>query len=313
MLSKKNGNQISGNLNDFLNSQINVMIKTWCIAIRPKTLPAAAAPVVVGMALAYRDSHFHPVILIATLAAAILIQMGTNLANDVYDFLKGSDTENRLGPVRVTQSGMMTPDQVKKGMSAIFIVAIFFGLYLAWIGGWPIVWIGLASIITGIAYTGGPYPLGYHGWGDAFVFIFFGLIAVSGTYYLQTNTVSPDTFLAGAVMGMISTAILVVNNLRDVNEDIQSKKRTLAVRFGKRFVMTEYLILLTFAYIIPVWMALRWNNHLPLFLTLFSLPIAVQLSISVWTSKGKELNNVLSGTSRFLILYSLLFSLGIIL
>ena len=163
----------------------------WILAARPKTLPAAFSPVILGVALSYHDGIFHSFIFLMTILAAVLIQIGANFANDVYDFQKGTDRDDRLGPIRATQSGLITPEKMKKAMWLIFALAICVGFYLAWIGGWPIVIIGLSSIVAGIAYTGGPYPLGYHGWGDMFVFIFFGLIAVPGTYYLQAGTVTP--------------------------------------------------------------------------------------------------------------------------
>ena len=216
-------------------------MNNWILASRLKTLPAAISPVLVGVSLAIHDGEFKPVIAFMTFLAAVLIQIGANFANDVYDFLKGSDREDRLGPTRATQSGLISPENMKKGMCLVFAMAICVGFYLASIGGWPIVWIGLASIASAIAYTGGPYPLGYHGWGDIFVFIFFGIIAVPGTYYLQSGIVSYDSILLGIPLGALSTAILIVNNLRDADTDIKSDKRTLAVRLGKPFVKIEYI------------------------------------------------------------------------
>ena len=186
-------------------------IKYWILASRPKTLPAAIAPVMLGVALAFHDGISHWNTGLITLIAAMLIQIGTNLANDLFDFLNGTDTSERIGPARVTQSGLLSTTQVKNGMIITFSLALAAGTYLVYIGGWPIVWIGLASIAAGIAYTGGPYPLGYHGWGDIFVIVFFGLIAVPGTYYLQTGMISIESLLVGFSMGTFSTAILVVN------------------------------------------------------------------------------------------------------
>jgi 1,4-dihydroxy-2-naphthoate octaprenyltransferase len=171
----------------------------WILAARPKTLPAAASPVILGTALSYHDGIFHSFILLMTLLAAVLIQIGANFANDVYDYQWGADRDDRLGPKRATQSGLITPEKMKNSMWLIFSLAICVGFYLALIGGWPIVFIGLSSIAAGIAYTGGPYPLGYHGWGDMFVFIFFGLIAVPGTYYLQAGTAPIQNDNGGAV------------------------------------------------------------------------------------------------------------------
>jgi 1,4-dihydroxy-2-naphthoate polyprenyltransferase len=287
------------------------MIKTWLIAFRLKTLLAAISPVLLGLALAFHEDKFYIWVAIATLLAAILLQIGSNLANDVYDFLKGSDTEKRLGPQRVTQSGLLTPTQVKKGMVFIFALAVTIGFYLAYIGGWAIVVIGIASIIAGIIYTGGPYPLGYHGWGDIFVFVFFGLIAVPGTYYLQTSSVTLESIILGIAMGAISTAILIVNNLRDIETDSESSKRTLAVRFGKQFVKTEYHLMMIIAYIVPAILMMYFDFDRKLVLPYFSLPLAIQLSIKIQNTEGKALNKVLTQTAKLLFIYSLLFAFGI--
>ena len=226
-------------------------MKNWFLAARLKTLPAAISPVILGCALAFHDGFFHIFICAMTLLAAVLIQIGANFANDVFDFQKGADRGDRLGPTRVTQTGLISIEKMKKAIWFTFALAICVGFYLTIIGGWPIVWIGLASIAAGIAYTGGPYPLGYHGWGDVFVFIFFGLIAVPGTYYLQTGTVNELSFWMGAVIGMLSTAILVVNNIRDADMDKLSKKNTLAVRFGKKFSKIQYSILMLIPFLMP--------------------------------------------------------------
>jgi 1,4-dihydroxy-2-naphthoate octaprenyltransferase len=248
-----------------------------------------------------------------TILAAVLIQIGANFANDVYDFQKGTDRDDRLGPIRATQSGLITPKKMKKAMWLIFALAICVGFYLAWIGGWPIVIIGLSSIVAGIAYTGGPYPLGYHGWGDMFVFIFFGLIAVPGTYYLQAGTVTPLSIWMGAVMGLLSTAILVVNNLRDAHTDVISGKKTLAVRFGETFSKIQYALLILVPFSLPIYLWWKLENELSLLLTLFSLPIATYLIVQIFTIAGMELNFVLIRTARFLFIFTLLFSLGLIL
>ena len=226
-------------------------MKNWLLAARLKTLPAAISPVILGSALAFHDEAFHVLISMMTLLAAVLIQIGTNFANDIFDFQKGADREDRLGPIRVTQAGLISPKKMKSGMWLIFSLAICVGFYLVNIGGWPIVLIGLASIISGIIYTGGPYPLGYHGWGDLFVFVFFGLFAVSGTYYLQIGEVSFLSILMGMAMGMLANAILVVNNLRDVDADKVSGKKTMAVRFGKLFSKVQYVVLMLIPFLLP--------------------------------------------------------------
>ena len=284
----------------------------WLIAIRIKTLPAAISPVILGTALAFHDGDSNSFILFMTLLAAVLIQIGANFANDVYDFEKGSDRADRLGPQRATQSGLISPADMKKAMWKIFALAIGVGFYLAYVGGWPIVIIGLASIAAGIAYTGGPYPLGYHGFGDIFVFLFFGLIAVPGTYYLQTGSVTEFSLWLGAVMGMLSTAILVVNNLRDRDADIISGKKTLAVRFGETFSKIQFILLVMLPFLLPFHLWRQWNK-MSFLLTLFTLPIAVHLIIQLFNNTGADLNKVLAGTARFLFIFTLLLSAGLII
>ena len=284
----------------------------WVLASRLKTLTAAISPVLVGVSLAIHDGEFQPFIAFMTLLAAVLIQIGANFANDVYDFLNGSDREDRLGPTRATQSGLISPEDMKKGMWLVFSLAICVGFYLASIGGWPIVWIGLASIASAIAYTGGPYPLGYHGWGDVFVFVFFGMIAVPGTYYLQLGFVSYDSILFGIPLGALSTATLIVNNLRDADTDIKSGKRTLAVRFGKTFVKIEYIIMMVVAFATPIYILQFWDE-LSLYIILFLLPISVRLIQSLYNETGVLLNPVLVNTAEFLFHFSILLSIGLIL
>ena len=284
----------------------------WLLAVRVKTLPAAISPVILGTALSYHDGIFYHFIFFMTLLAAVLIQVGANFANDVYDFEKGSDRADRLGPQRATQSGLISPADMKKAMWKIFALAIGVGFYLAYVGGWPIVIIGLASIAAGIAYTGGPYPLGYHGFGDIFVFLFFGLIAVPGTYYLQTGSVTEFSLWLGAVMGMLATAILVVNNLRDRDADIISGKKTLAVRFGKTFSQIQFIMLVLLPFVLPFHLWWQWNK-MSFLLTLFTLPIAVHLIIQLFNNTGADLNKVLAGTARFLFIFTLLLSAGLII
>jgi 1,4-dihydroxy-2-naphthoate octaprenyltransferase len=287
-------------------------MNSWILASRLKTLPAAISPVIVGVSLAVHDSEFHLFTAFMTLLAAILIQIGANFANDVYDFLKGSDREDRLGPIRATQSGLISPENMKKGMWLVFTLAICVGFYLASIGGWPIVCIGLISIASGIAYTGGPYPLGYHGWGDVFVFIFFGIIAVPGTYYLQTGFVSDYSILFGIPLGALSTAILIVNNLRDADTDVKSGKRTLAVRFGKSFVKMEYIVMMILAFAIPIYILQLWDEF-SLYIILFLIPISIRHIQSLYSETGESLNLVLVNTAKFLFHFSILLSIGLIL
>jgi 1,4-dihydroxy-2-naphthoate octaprenyltransferase len=289
-----------------------VRINKWLVAIRPKTLTASISPVIVGLAYAYSLQELNIFVALVTLLSALLIQIGSNFANDVYDFLKGTDNEDRLGPKRATQSGLITPNEMKKAMLLVFTSALLLGCYLAWIGGWVIVAIGTLSIISAIAYTGGPYPLGYHGWGDVFVFMFFGIVAVPGTFFLQTGEVDTNVFLLGAGIGALSTAILVVNNVRDADTDVKTGKKTLAVRFGKSFSKYQYAVLMLIAFGIPVYLA-ETCNIFPLYLPIFLIPVAGKLILQVFFEEGIVLNEVLVKTARLLFLYSIVLSMGFIL
>lgn len=225
--------------------------RAWILATRPRTLTAGAAPVVAGTGFAAADGVFAQLPALAALVGALLIQVATNLANDYYDFVKGGDTGERLGPVRVTQAGILPPGAVFRGMVLTLVLAFLTGVYLVWVGGWPVAAIGLVSMLMGVCYTGGPYPLSYNGLGDVFVFVFFGLVATATTYYVQAGFWSPDAILAGAGLGAMSTAMLVVNNLRDRETDGAAGKRTLAVRFGDRFTVAQYFVCLAGAVAVP--------------------------------------------------------------
>lgn len=225
--------------------------RAWILATRPRTLTAGAAPVVAGTGFAAADGVFAQLPALAALVGALLIQVATNLANDYYDFVKGGDTGERVGPVRVTQAGILPPGAVFRGMVLTLVLAFLTGVYLVWVGGWPVAAIGLVSMLMGVCYTGGPYPLSYNGLGDVFVFVFFGLVATATTYYVQAGFWSPDAILAGAGLGAMSTAMLVVNNLRDRETDGAAGKRTLAVRFGDRFTVAQYFTCLAGAVAVP--------------------------------------------------------------
>ena len=285
--------------------------QTWILASRPKTLPAAAAPVIVGTAMAYADRSFQIGPALACLLAALFLQIGSNLANDVFDYEKGADQGERLGPMRATQAGLLTPEQVKRGMLLVFGIAALLGLYLAFVGGWPILILGVAAIISAIAYTGGPYPLGYHGLGDLFVFIFFGLAAVAGTYYVQALAVTSPVWWMSGSMGLLTVAILVVNNLRDIESDRSVGKRTLAVRWGVSGARLEYVFCLLGAYIIPL--ALWGAGKFPLLslLVFLTLPVALGLVRAIYSDSGRVLNKTLAGTGRLELLYALSFALGL--
>ncbi|ELY44168.1 1,4-dihydroxy-2-naphthoate polyprenyltransferase [Natronorubrum bangense] len=300
--------------------------KAWLLAARPQTLPAAAAPVIVGTALAIYADVFAPLPAAMAFIGATLIQIGTNFANDYYDAIKGADTEDREGFTRVTQAGIIPPEQVKLATIVTFTLAIFSGTYLVYIGGLPILVIGLVSVFCGWAYTGGPYPLGYHGLGDLFVFVFFGIVAVMGTFYVQAvtavepltttipeGTVTLEAFVASLPIAGISTAIIVVNNIRDRETDVEAGKRTLAVRLGYRWSRVEYVALLALAYITPLWFWLAAGFGPSVLLPLVSLPYAAVVTRTVLTrTDGEALNPALEGTGKLLAIYSVLFAVGMI-
>ncbi len=229
----------------------------WIGAARPRTLTAALAPVVVATALAVRDGVFVAPAAAACLGFALLIQIGTNFANDYFDFVKGADTAERVGPKRAVASGWVAPATMKRATISVFAAAFVVGLALLPYGGWPLLGIGLASIACGLAYTGGPYPLGYNGLGDVFVFIFFGLVAVMTTYFVQAGTISTESWIVAVGIGALATNILVVNNYRDVETDAKAGKRTTAVRFGRRFARIQFGLAHAFATAVLVDLARR--------------------------------------------------------
>lgn len=299
-------------MSDEKNQPMN-LIQAWLLASRPKTLPAAAAPVIVGTALAYVDDAFDFWPALAALVAALLLQIGSNAANDLYDFIRGADAGERLGPTRVTQAGILTPRQVRAGMFVIFGITALIGLYLVLHAGWPILIIGVAAIISAIAYTGGPFPLGYHGLGDIFVFIFFGLAATAGTYYVQVGSVSPLAWWLAISLGLLIVAILVVNNLRDIESDRLAGKRTLAVRLGQKGTRLEYICCLFGAYAIPftVWAL----DIMPVFglLVYITIPLAWRCVRAIYQDSGRALNKTLAATGQLSLMFALSFSLGLIM
>lgn len=280
-------------------------VSAWILAARPRTLTAAWAPVVVGVATAAREGTFVALPAAAAFLGATLIQIGTNFANDYYDFIKGADTEHRLGPTRATQAGLITPAAMFRGMLLTFAAAFLVGSYLVWVGGWPIVFIGLLSLLCGWAYTGGPYPLGYNGLGDVFVFLFFGLAAVMGTHWVQAASWSWTALAASVPVGALATAIIAVNNLRDAETDVLAGKRTLAVRFGRRFVQLEYTTLLAVAAASAVGFAV-WERDAWHLLPLAVTPLSIRPLRSVWTESGRPLNRTLGATAGLLAVYGAL-------
>jgi 1,4-dihydroxy-2-naphthoate octaprenyltransferase len=283
---------------------------TWVLAARPKTLYAAIAPVIVGSAVAFHDGVFRVGPALAALLGAIFIQIGTNFANDVADFQRGADTSERLGPVRVTQAGLLTSQQVLKGMWVAFGIAGLMGVYLFFTAGWPVLVIGALSVVAGIAYTAGPLPLAYYGLGDVAVFLFFGVAAVGGTYFVQAETITTPVIWSAVPMGLLSTAILVVNNLRDIATDKKAGKYTLAVRIGRRWTQIQYTLLLFVAYMVPI--VLWWQNWSSpwVLLTWLSLPLAISLIRRILADRGAALNRSLAGTGQLELVFGLLFALG---
>jgi 1,4-dihydroxy-2-naphthoate polyprenyltransferase len=287
--------------------------QTWWLAIRPRTLPAAAAGVITGSALALHDHAFRPLPALAALLVALLLQVGSNLANDVFDYERGADSARRHGPLRVTQSGLLIPAQVKAGMAVVFALAGLLGLYLTFVAGWGVLLVGLAAILSAITYTGGPFPLGYYGLGDLFVFLFFGLACVTGTYFVQAGRVSPAAWGMALPVGLIIVGILVVNNLRDLETDRLAGKHTLAVLLGGRFAKGEYLVCLLVAFLcMPTLCAfglLPWGA----LLCWLSLPLAWKVIRVVFRQKGPALNAALGGTGLLALAFSGLFLVGMLL
>lgn len=292
-------------------------LSIWILAARPKTLWASVAPVIVGTAVAFRDGLTHWPSAIAALFAAVLIQIGTNFANDLFDHQRGADTPDRLGPLRVTQAGLATPGQVRTAMIVVLGLALLIGIYLVVRGGWPIVVIGLVSIAAAILYTGGPYPFGYYGWGDLFVFIFFGPVAVVGTYYVQAHGVTPTVWWASVPMGTLATAILVVNNMRDIATDQRAGKRTMAVRLGRFGSIGEYTLMLFVAALVPVIMVVMRLSGLWLLCASVIIAVFIPLLLKALRTQtgpmktGTILNDLLAKTARVKLVYALAFSVGI--
>jgi 1,4-dihydroxy-2-naphthoate polyprenyltransferase len=290
--------------------------RAWLLACRPATLTAAVVPVLVGLAVAAPTAHERRQAMpklpaLAALLGAILLQIITNLVNDVADHAKGADTAERLGPTRATQSGLLTPRQMWTGVGVCVALALGIGLYLTAFAGWPIIAIGVASILAGVSYTAGPWPLGYHGLGDLFVFVFFGVVAVCGTGFVELGVVPALAWLASVPVGAIATAVLVVNNVRDRATDAVAGKRTLAVRLGRRAAVAEYALLLLAAYVTPWVVMVLFDRSASVLLPLLSLPVAARLLHTLATCEGRALNACLTGTAKLLLLHGGLFALGL--
>ncbi|PSP78473.1 1,4-dihydroxy-2-naphthoate polyprenyltransferase [Halobacteriales archaeon QS_1_68_20] len=302
--------------------------EAWLVAARPHTLPASVAPVLVGTGLAVHEGVFAPDPALAALVGAMLLQVGANLANDYYDAVKGVDSEDSPGYTRVTQAGLLPPEHVKAAMAACFGLALLVGHYVVAVGGLPIMVVGLAGIVSGVAYGGGPYPLGSNGLGDLFVFVFFGVVAVVGTFYVQAAsqavaavpvTVPPGTVTAEAVVASLAPAgivtnVLVVNNVRDLEADRRAGKHTLAVYLGYRGSRAEYVANLALAYLLPIVLWQRFGFDLLVLLPLVTLPYAAVVTRTVLTRTDEDaLNPALERTGKLLAAHSTLFALGTVL
>ncbi|WP_408956168.1 1,4-dihydroxy-2-naphthoate polyprenyltransferase [Natroniella sp. ANB-PHB2] len=298
-----------------INQQVDdvTKVQAWIMAARVPTLPAAIVPVLVGTAAAMRYGYLNLSATIVALLVTLLIQIGTNLTNDLYDFKKGTDTEERLGPIRVTQAGLLSIKEVTIGIWISFGLALLASFYLIQIGGWPIFVISILSIISGVLYTAGPWPLGYHGLGDLFVFIFFGLVAVMGTFYLHTGSINLFSFYVSLPVAFLVTDIIVVNNLRDIKTDRKANKKTLAVRLGRQKTCIQFVFFVVGAYLIPI---LFWVNGILttnfFWFPFLTLPLGGRLTKEVFQETGRALNLTLKGTGKLHLIFGLLFAISLL-
>ena len=288
-------------------------LSLWVQASRPKTLTAAAAPVLMGIALAVFRDTYAPLPAAAALLGAFLIQIGTNFANDYYDFVRGGDTEGRVGPTRVTQAGLLAPEAVRRAAFVTFGLAVLLGVYLVVVGGVPILVIGVLSVLSGWAYTGGPFPLAYNGLGDVFVWVFFGPVAVAGTYWVQALEMRPELLLAGFGVGALNTAILAANNLRDLDTDRATGKRTVPVLLGRGAGRIEYVMLILIALaVVPAGVRVYGWSPACLFAWLALLPLLPAVRTVLVRSDATDLVPVLPRTAAGAGLYGLLFAAGLV-
>jgi 1,4-dihydroxy-2-naphthoate octaprenyltransferase len=289
-------------------------LRLWALAARPRTLPAAVAPVLVGTSLAISEDEFRPPAFVAALVGSVFIQIGTNLSNDYSDARRGADTEDRLGPVRVTAGGLMPPRRVLVGTYVAFAIAVAAGIYLAAVAGWELLLVGAVSIAAGVLYTGGPRPYGYAGLGELFVFLFFGIVAVNGSYYVQTEELSWEALALSIPVGLLAAAILVVNNVRDIDTDRRAGKRTLAVKLGRGQARRLFAAMVALALAIPPVIWLAGGLSAWLLLALAAVPLALPLVRTVSTrTDGPALNGALAGTGLLLAAFSLLLSAAVLL
>jgi 1,4-dihydroxy-2-naphthoate octaprenyltransferase len=288
--------------------------RIWLQASRPATLPAALGPVLVGLGVGTAEGSLQLGVAAACLAVALLLQVAANLSNDLFDHRSGADSADRLGPPRAAASGLLSERELAIGTVVVLVLAACFGLILVAVGGAILLVLGVLAIIAAVAYTGGPFPYGYRGLGEVAVFSFFGVVAVAGTAYLQTGSWTALGFAAAVPVGLLVTAILVVNNLRDIGPDTRANKRTLAVTFGARFAQREYLVMLSVAYAVPMILVVVGTVSYPALLPLLSLPLAVPL-VRVVFAEGdpRRLNLVLKGTARLQLVFAALFAVGLAL
>jgi 1,4-dihydroxy-2-naphthoate octaprenyltransferase len=287
-------------------------LNSWILASRPKTLLAAVVPVMVGSALAISMKKFFLPYSLVALFCSILIQIGTNFTNDLYDYLKGSDTIKRKGPRRVLASGLISVNEMRIAIILVFGLTFLFGLYLVYSVGLLIFWIGIISIFAGIIYTAGPFPLAYNGLGDVFVFIFFGIVGTMGTFYLHTQEISLLSLVVSIPVGALITNILVVNNYRDIDEDREANKNTLAVLMGRIFTRWQFILLITLSYLTTILLHFHFNYSYWILLPLSTIPIAIILIKMFYTYKGEEFNKTLELSAKFAGLFGLLLAVGLI-
>lgn len=285
----------------------------WILAARPKTLLAAFVPVIVGTSLAVAEGSYNLFVSSVALICSILIQIGTNFTNDLYDHLKGADTKERVGPKRALNEGWVTVAQMKVAIYLSFLLSFLMGLYIVYYAGPFILLIGILSIISGFMYTAGPFPLAYNGLGDLFVFLFFGFVGTVGTYFINTGYISSQALISAIPVGALVTNILVVNNYRDIEQDKMAGKQTLAVLLGKNFAFVEYCTLLASSFAVPLIMYIYYDLTYWIFLPYLTLPFAYKLIIMLLNYKGTELNPALELSAKLSALFGLLFSLGLCL
>lgn len=301
---------------DVQNSQLKVpTVSAWLIACRPKTLPAAVVPVAIGTALAWHEGTHRWFPAIVCLVFALLVQIGTNFANDYFDYIHGADNVKRVGPTRAVAAGLLSPTAMWRATLVVLAMAFGVGLILIAYGGFGLLLVGATSIICAVAYTGGPYPLGYNGLGDVFVILFFGLVAVAFTHYVQAGHFIAESFIAGLGCGLMINNILVVNNYRDCDTDCRARKHTLVVRWGKRFALYQYFGSFLVAVVgVPVFLILFGNGSLSLLLPSFMVPVGLVLVVRLQaTTAGHDFNKLLGLSALCVVVYGAMFVVGIVL